>query len=229
MKMRASALLLMLGFLAPCRTTAAQTSCPPPDTAASWVRASRLWSNERGLRWRNDSLRRVLLAMGEEDQGARAEFGARTVDSLYVRRLTQLDSSLAARLNVILDRFGLPTRDMVGPAGSDAAMLIVQHNWPLQQRVLALSAMLPPNQISPEKLAMLEDRVLVHQGKPQRFGTQFTLGTDNVFRFAPIADTVRLDDRRAAAGMPPLSQYVCLLEEAGMHVDRASLPQSFRP
>lgn len=206
-----------------------QTRCPSLDTAASWAHANRSWSNESNLRWSNDSLRRVLLTMRDRDQTARAEFGARFRDTLYGQQLMRLDSSLASELSVILDRYGLPTRDMVGPAGSDAAMLIIQHNWPLQERVLTLASSLPPNQISPEKLAMLEDRVLIHQNKPQRFGTQFTAGPDGVFHFAPLADTVGLDARRAAVGIPPLSQYVCLLEDAGMHVDRASLPPSFRP
>jgi len=225
----AAALFLLLGPFVSLHEAAGQAPCPPPDTSASWAHASRSWSNEGGLRWSNDPLRHVLLTMLEQDQTARAEFGTRFADTLYGQRLMKLDSSLAAELSVILDRFGLPTRDMVGPAGSDAAMLIVQHNWPLQERVLTLARDLPPNQISPEKLAMLEDRVLVHQGKPQRFGSQFTAGPDSVFRFAPISDTVGLDARRAAVGMLPLSQYVCLLEEAGMHVDRASLPPSFQP
>lgn len=108
-------------------------------------------------------------------------------------------------------------------------MLVVQHSSSLQERVLALAKAMPPGQISPEKLAMLEDRVLVHQGKPQRFGTQFTAGPDGVFRFPPVSETARLDARRSAAGMPPLRQYVCLLEEAGMRVDRGSLPPIFRP
>ena len=140
-----------------------------------------------------------------------------------------LDSTLAAEMRVVLDRFGLPTRSMVGAAGSDAAMLIVQHSWELQERVLALANAIPLGQISPEKVGMLQDRVLVHQGKAQRFGTQFTAGPDGVFRFAPTSDTAGLDARRTAAGMPPLRQYVCLLEEAGMRVDRGSLPPIFRP
>jgi hypothetical protein len=41
--------------------------------------------------------------------------------------------------------------------------------------------------------------------------------------------TTSLDARRAAAGIPPLSQYACLLEEAGMRVDRSPLPPGFRP
>jgi Family of unknown function (DUF6624) len=216
----------LLGFLAPLQNAAGQASpCPQVDTAAGWARANRAWSNEVGVRWGNDSLRRVLLSLRDRDQSPRAEFGARVDDTLYARQLISLDSTLAAEMEVILDRFGLPTRSMVGPAGSDAGMLIVQHSWPLQERVLALANASGPGQISPEKLGMLEDRVLVHQGKPQLFGTQFTLGPDGLFRFAPVSDTASLDARRSAAGMPPLRQYVCLLEEAGMRVDRRSLPR----
>jgi hypothetical protein len=76
---------------------------------------------------------------------------------------------------------------------------------------------------------MLEDRVLVHRGGAQRLGTQFTAASGGLFRLKPIADTVGLDARRAAAGMLPMRQYVCLLEEEGMHVDRSSLPPAFRP
>lgn len=222
-------LLLLLGLLAPFRPAAGQASpCSPLDTTAAWARVSRSWSSEKGLHWSNDSLRRVLVALGERDQAPRAEFGARVGDSLYARQLMSLDSTLAAEMNVILDRLGLPTRSMVGPAGSDAAMLIAQHSWSLQERVLALAKAMAPGQISPERLGMLEDRILVHQGRPQRFGTQFSLGPDGVFRFAPVSEPASLDARRSAAGMPPLIQYVCLLEEAGMRVDRESLPPIFR-
>ena len=223
-------MVIMVGLLTPCGQAAGQSSpCPPPDPTAAWALASRAWSSEEGVRWSNDSLRRVLLTLRDRDQTQRAEFGARVADTVYGRRLMRLDSTLAAEMKRILDRFGLPTRSMVGPAGSDAAMLVVQHNWPLQERVLALAKALPSGQISPEKLGMLEDRVLIHQGKRQRFGTQFTLGPDGVFRFAPVSDAANLDTRRSAAGMMPLAQYVCMFEEAGMRVDRGSLAPAFRP
>ena len=162
--------------------------------------------------------------MQDRDQGIRASFASRLGDSLYVREMARVDSTLAAQMVAILERFGLPTRAMVGPAGTDAAMLVVQHNSPLQERVLALAKTLPAGQISPEKMAMLEDRVLVRQGKPQRFGTQFAIRPDQVLRFEPVSDVAGLAARRAAAGMPPLDQYVCLLEESGMQVDHSSLP-----
>ena len=221
---------LFVGLLLPWLPVAGQASpCPPLDTTAAWALVNRSWSDERGVRWSNDSLRRVLLALRDRDQAARTAFGARVGDTLYARQLMSLDSTLAAEMSMILDRFGLPTRSMVGPAGSQAAMLIVQHNWPLHERVLTMAVAAPRNEISPETLGMLEDRVLVHQGKAQRFGSQFTAGPDGVFRMAPVADTVGLDTRRSAAGMPPMRQYVCLLEEAGMRVDRASLPPASQP
>ena len=230
LRWRTIRLFFLVGLLAPCKQAVGQSpACPPFDTTAAWARTSRTWSNESGLHWSNDSLRRVLISLGERDQAPRAEFGAHVTDTLYVRQLRSLDSTLAAEMVLILDRFGLPTRSMVGPAGSDAAMLIIQHSWPLQERALASAKAIPAGQISPEKLAMLEDRVLVHQGQPQRFGTQFNAGPGGVFRFAPVSDTTGLDARRSAAGMPPMRQYVCLLEEAGMRVDRASLPGAFRP
>ena len=205
------------------------TPCPALDTTAAWARVNRSWSREAGLRWSNDSLRRVLLTLRDRDQALRAEYGARAGDTLYVKRMMTEDSLLAIEMDGILSRFGLPTRTMVGPAGSDAAMLVIQHNWPLQERVLALAKALPPGEISPEKLGMLEDRVLVHQGKPQRFGTQFTPRPDGVFRFAPVSEPETLDARRSAAGMPPMLQYVCMFEESGLRVDRTSLPPPFRP
>lgn len=203
--------------------------CAPLDTTARWAQNNRAWSDESGVEWRNDSLRRVLLSLAERDQAVRQNFGARITDTNYVKQLLSLDSLLAATMTGILERYGLPMRSMVGPEGSDAGMLIVQHNWSLQERVLAMAKSAPRGQISPEKLAILEDRVLVHQGKPQRFGSQFSAGTDGVFKFASLADTTKLDARRAAVGMPPMRAYVCMMEEAGMRVDRTSLPAAFRP
>jgi hypothetical protein len=226
--MRASLLILTLALVPLRHAPGQRVRCDEIDTASAWARVSRAWSSEKDVSWSNDSLRRVLLSLQERDQAARANFGSRVTDTLYVRELMRLDSTVAAAMTTILERFGLPTRAMVGPAGSDAAMLIIQHNWPLQERALALAKASPAGQISPEKVAMLEDRILVHQGKPQQFGTQFTLAADGVFRFAPVSDLSGLSARRAAAGIPPLDQYVCLLEASGMRVDRASLPPAAR-
>lgn len=203
--------------------------CPPLDSTAKWARVNREWTAGPRRAWSNDSLRQVLHALAAEDQDARKEFGARVLDSAYVRQLMTQDSARSATLIGIIDRAGLPTRSMVGPDGADAAMLIVQHAVPaLQERVLDLTRGIRRGELSPQALAMLEDRVLVHQKKPQRFGTQFTLSADGLFRFAPAADLDGLAARREQAGLPPLDLYVCFMEEAGMRIDRNSLPGAQR-
>lgn len=198
--------------------------CPAPDSLASWIQVLRGWKTEVPGTWRHDSLRQVLLSMAAADQAARRDFGARVGDSTYARALFVDDSARAVAMRAILDHFGLPGRSLVGAAGADAAMLLVQHNAPLQSRALALATKLPPGQVSPEALAMLEDRVAVSAGRPQRYGTQFTLGPDTSFRLAPVLDPLNLAARRASAGLPPMPLYVCWLEESGMRVDRSSIP-----
>ena len=59
---------------------------------------------------------------------------------------------------------------------------------------------------SPAHLAYLEDRVRVHAGQPQLYGTQFTV-TSGTFGPYPIEDPQRLDERRAAAGLEPFAAY----------------------
>jgi len=219
-----AAVFPLILLLAPACGGTREVSCAPFDSTAAWARVNQAWSREVGKSWTNDSLREVLLRLAERDQTARDSFASRLSDTAYALQLRLLDSSLAVELTHILTRFGLPTRTLVGAAGSDAAMLIVQHNDVLQQRVLSLAQALPATEVSPQALAMLEDRVRTHAGKPQRYGTQFTLEPDGQFRFAPTESLPGLEARRTRAGLPPLAQYVCLFEESGMRVDRRSLP-----
>jgi hypothetical protein len=198
--------------------------CPEPDSTAPWARVSRAFRDTPNSRWTNDSLRRVLLGMAERDQRERQDFGTRSTDSAYMKRLVASDSVLAANVERILDRFGLPTRSMVGAEGARALMLIVQHNGRLQERVIALAKAAGHGEVPIGSLAMMEDRLLNSQGKPQVYGTNFPMKPDGQFALGPTIDWPNLDARRAAAGIPPMALYVCMMEEAGMRIDRSSLP-----
>ena len=224
MRLAVFGLAVSLIVIAPASLWGQQKTCPPLDSLAPWAMVNRAWSRDTTGARSNEALRIRLLALVAKDQEIRRDFGTRMTDSSYARQLLALDDSLATEALAILDSVGLPTRRMVGPDGSDAFMLVVQHNWSLQERVLALAQQQAPGEISPQAMAMLEDRVLVHQGKAQRFGTQFNASGDGVFHFARTVELDGLEQRRAGAGLPPMDQYVCMLEEAGMKVDRASLP-----
>ena len=218
----ALAVVITASFLAP--TAGAQSTKCVIDSTAPWAINNRSWSREAGTTWSNDSLRRVLLSLERQDQEPRREYAARANDSTFVRRLMALDQQTSAAVKDILDRFGLPTKSMVGAKGADALFLVVQHSATLQQRVLDLAKRAPPGEVPPSALAMLEDRVLTHSGKPQLYGSQFSITPDGLARFAPFMDPGGLAARRERAGLMPFDVYICMIEESGLRVDRSTLP-----
>ena len=73
---------------------------------------------------------------------------------------------------------------------------------------------------------MLEDRILTRGGMKQRYGTQVTAGADGVPRVDPIEDPANVDERRASVGLPPMQDYLKLLEaQIGAPIDRSALKQ----
>jgi len=83
---------------------------------------------------------------------------------------------------------------------------------------------LPPGEVSPTDLAMLEDRVRVGDGLPQRYGSQLRPGEDGrTLRFDPIEELPGLEERRARVGLPPLAVYICMMR--GMYGREIIAPQ----
>ncbi len=187
-------------------------ACAARDTSTMWQRVSSEWSADTG-KWTNDSLRQALIALGKADQATRTvtDFGDSVQDPAFVRHMNRSDSANASALMAIVNRVGWPTRSMVGVEGSEAAFLIAQHNTPIQHQVLRLMQAAPPGQVSPVDLAMLDDRVQVSDGKSQRFGTQISMTGNGPAKFDSIADVAHLDQRRAAAGLPPIPVYICMM------------------
>ena len=69
--------------------------------------------------------------------------------------------------------------------------------------------------ISGQDLALLTDRTLLANNKPQRYGTQF-ISTDAhpEWKMQPVENISELDARRASMGMPPIKTYACVLSVA---------------
>jgi hypothetical protein len=191
----------------------AMTRCLSADTATAWQKLGAAWAAEAPGSWSNDSLRRELLALGEADQAQRILL---TGDSLrnpaFIQRMAAGDSVRASQLRAIVARHGWPGKSMVGARAATAAFLIVQHHADLQQEMLALLRAQPPGEVNPADLAMLEDRVRMNAGLPQRYGTQFKPPGETTIELYPIEEPGGLETRRAAAGLPPMKVYVCFIE-----------------
>jgi hypothetical protein len=115
-----------------------------------------------------------------------------------------VDRDNTARLREIVGLHGWPGCQLAGAAGAHAAWLLVQHAPPdLQEECLPLlEDAVAQGDASPVDLAYLTDRVLMHRGEPQVYGTQYRV-RDGVLGLWTVRDQAGLDERRAALGLEP--------------------------
>jgi len=156
------------------------------------------------------SLRDELLQMAKDDQAVRlGDLSANDVRA----RMSAVDARNLPRIKQIVDEHGFPDEAMVGRDGFNAAWLLVQHadaDPAFQEKVLA--SLVASKQMGGEQLALLTDRVLRAQGKPQRYGSQFTEEGGH-WAPQPIEEPVaEVDERRASLGMMPLADYACTIQ-----------------
>jgi len=126
---------------------------------------------------KNAAVKKQLLAMREEDQALRLKLFASRDNGT----LEKIDRKLTARLKRIVARHGWPTVDLVGIEASQAAGLILVHSpdHDFQRTMLpTLTKLAEEERIVPSDIAIMTDKILVSEGKLQRFGSQFRFQSD---------------------------------------------------
>ena len=163
------------------------------------------------------TLQAELLRLEVEDQKGREDIAAIVArnDTAVLFRFMRADSARTLRLKQIVASHGWPTPALVGKDGVEAAWLIVQHSpdYAWQEQMLpVLKRSAAAGEIRQTDVALLTDRVLVHRGKPQRYGNSFSIKNGRLVA-DPIEDIGGLDARRAALGLPPMAEYARQLGE----------------
>ena len=198
----------LVGLSAGCHASrdGSKSTAPLPSSAAAQPPEVRADAAEAT----GPQLRAELLVMRDKDQELRAQVvsGENRLTAAY--RLNQLDAAHTTRMREIVDEYGWPTQTMVGKDGAGAAWLLIQHAdgaIDFQRRCLDLmQPLVERGDVSAVQVAYLTDRVRVHEGRPQLYGTQFRLVGDEWEPF-PIEDPGQVDQRRADAGLEPLAEY----------------------
>jgi hypothetical protein len=71
---------------------------------------------------------------------------------------------------------------------------------------------LPMDEVNPANIAYLKDRVLMMNGMPQIYGTQFQ-GSGKDMHVYPIEDAEHVDERRASVGLDIFAENEARLRE----------------
>ena len=162
-------------------------------------------------------VRKELVRLGAEDQEVRQDLSPeRMQDTVFAKRMLRGDSVRTARLQAIVEAYGWPDSARVGSEAAQAAFLILQHSpvHEFQKEMLPVLEDLAKRDAVPrDQAALLIDRVLMHEGLPQRYGTQFTIDNGRML-LHPVEDEAALEERRRSMGLPSMEEYMRLMEEA---------------
>lgn len=185
---------------------------------------------------KNRDLQTELVRMGVEDQRYRSEMQLEItkMSSLgttrqskeliaIVKKQDEIDKKNMARLEEIIKQYGWPGRSLVGEEAASAGFLILQHaDLTFQKKYFPLvKEGARKGEVRPGDAAMLEDRILMKEGKKQIYGSVVQSGPETGGKLVlhPIEDDEHVDERRAAVGLMPLAEY---LKEFGLEYKRPS-------
>jgi hypothetical protein len=152
----------------------------------------------------NENLRTELLSRFEKQQEMVRKVNEANDSSLWDYELGKADTHY---LKGVVQDNGWPTISMVGKDGAQAAWQLLQHaddDLDFQVSCLELMKALPEGEVMPSNIAYMEDRVRKGQGRPQLYGTQYTM-SDAHITATPVEDIDNLDKRRLAMGLGPFN------------------------
>jgi hypothetical protein len=196
-----SAAIVVAALCGSCSDNQSDSGPAEPDSAT--LAALRVELEERMV---EDQKYRLML------DSVQTQFGADSEEMMDLwDKQVKIDSANMARLEEIVEQFGWPGASMVGDQAATAAFLILQHaDYVYQKKYLALvKEEAAKGEISPAHAAMLEDRVLMHEGKNQIYGTQLQRDpvTGELWLY-PVEDEINVDKRRAEVGLMPIADYL---------------------
>lgn len=178
------------------------------------------------------SLRGHLLAMAAKDTRVRAELAAEgSLFDGYHPRMEAVHRRNAERLSALLGTDGWPGTSRVGDDGAEAAWLIAQHaigEPELQRRCLhLLEDAAARGEVPAWQAAMLDDRIRMFEGRPQRYGTQLVPDEFGVPQPYTIEDPEHVEDRRRAVGLEPLSAVLARQKAEPLPQDRERFEREY--
>ena len=162
-------------------------------------------------------LRRRLQMIYKTDQDVRIAFMAarnrQPHDSIAeaeaLREMQRVDKINQEQICKILDARGWVGSDKVGDAVGTFWAVIQHSSLDVQKKYYPLfQEAASKGDISKEGLAMMEDRMNMFEGKPQRYGSQIVDDGQGQKVVYQLLDASKVDEWRSEIGMEPLDDYL---------------------
>lgn len=105
----------------------------------------------------------------------------------------------------IIEKCGMPTLDEVNRRQMDAIWLTLQHTGKKHRKkyLPQIEAAVKNGDLSKEKFALMKDRILMDEGKPQLYGSQIKNG-----KLYKLESPDKVNERRKEMEMEPLEDYL---------------------
>ena len=148
------------------------------------------------------TVRDTLQWVYERDQGIRD--GKIPFDA----RIDRLNQEIVAS---IIDKCGFPQRAVLGDTAMQAIFLVVQHaESPMRARLFpVMVAAMEKGEYLPSQIALMEDRIRMDRGLPQKYGSQIVKEpTTGAWEVYPIEEPDRVDFYRDSVGLEALGPYL---------------------
>ena len=168
-------------------------------------------------RYTDQELHQRLQRIGEADQRIRHEWflanKAKPRDKVKIDSILQamqlIDSLNQVEICDILDKRGFIGSEAVGE-GCKVFWTIIQHApaemekkyLPLFQRAAARG------DLAQWQIAMMEDRIALFEGRPQKYGSQLDVAADGTQTVYKLLNPEKVDEWRKEKGMEPLAEYL---------------------
>lgn len=159
----------------------------------------------------NAELAAELEKILELDQSIRKEESEQASSVERIKQIMSIDSTNRVRVCEIIDQYGWLGNEQIGRNGNQGLFLVIQHSdKATQEKYLPhMREAVRRGNADFSELAMLEDRVLMNQGKKQIYGSQVGYNEiDGSLYMVPVEDPDQLNARRACAGMIPIAEYL---------------------
>ncbi|MCE3280456.1 MAG: hypothetical protein K0S44_2647 [Bacteroidetes bacterium] len=165
----------------------------------------------------NKGLLKLMDSVYKDDQTYRfrqisinREFGPDSPEGKNIKKIIHEKDSLNEFIvSDVLDRYGWLGKEVIGINGNTTLALVLQHSS-LKTQIKHLPIMreaFKNKKTDGYDLAIVEDKVLLRQGKKQKYGS-YLIGSGKKYTIAPIEDPANIDQTRAELGLVPFDEYL---------------------